>query len=179
MDGVANIHGAGAGIVLVSPGGTLHESAVSIGFLATNNEAEYEALIVGLTLALQLGADSVLCDSQLVVGHLNDDYQAKDNRMNAYVSHVFSLFRRLGRVKVEWVPREHNAHADALAGLASIFQTSGTRTILFDAVGSPSIEPAEDLLVLAISLGPSRMGPVIAYLKTQTFPPSKKEAHKV
>lgn len=128
VDGAANVHGSGAGIVLVSPNSTLHESVISINFSATNNEAKYESLIAGLTLALRLGPDSVhvLCDSQLVVSHFNDDYRAKDNRMNAYVSYVLSLFRRLGRVKVEWIPREHNAHADALAGLASVFRTSGT-----------------------------------------------------
>lgn len=68
---------------------------------------------------------------------------------------------------------------DALAGLASVFQSAGHRTIVFDAVDSPSIEPVEDLMVLAILLGPSRMDPVITYLKNQTLPPSKKEAHKV
>lgn len=40
--------------------------------------------------------------------------------MNVYVSYVLALFRHLDRVKVEWIPREHNAHADALAGLASV-----------------------------------------------------------
>lgn len=106
VDEASNVNGAGLGIVLVSPSGTVHESVVSIDFPATNNEAEYEALIVGLTLALRLIADSVhvLCDSQLVVGHLNDDYQAKDSRMNAYVSYVLALFRRIGHVKVEWIP---------------------------------------------------------------------------
>lgn len=52
VDGAANMHSAGAGVVLRSPSGTVHESIVSIGFAATNNEAEYEALIAGLTLAL-------------------------------------------------------------------------------------------------------------------------------
>lgn len=95
VDGASNVHGAGAGVVLVSPSGTVHGSAISISFPVINNEAEYEALIAGLTLALRLGADSVhvLCDSQLVVEHLYDDYQAKDSRMNAYVNYVLALFK--------------------------------------------------------------------------------------
>lgn len=44
---------------------------------------------------------------------------------------------------------------------------------------SPSVEPVEDLLVLAILLGPSRMDPITAYLKMQTLPSGKKEANKV
>ncbi|KAF7139018.1 hypothetical protein RHSIM_Rhsim07G0162000 [Rhododendron simsii] len=121
VDGALNINGAGVGIVLVSSSGNVHESIVSTGYRATNNEAEYEALITGLQLALRLDVDSVhvFSDSQLIVGHLNDDYQAKDQRMNAYVSHVLALFKQFGRVEVEWIAREHNAHADTLAGLAS------------------------------------------------------------
>lgn len=180
VDGASNVNGAGASVVLVSPSGTVHESAISIGFPATNNEAEYEALIAGLTLSIRLGADSVhvLCDSQLVVGHLNDDYQAKDSRMNAYISYVLALFKRFGRIEVEWIPRENNAHANALAGLASVFQSSGSRTIVFDAVEVLSVEPA-DQWALSISLGPCRMDPIFAYLKHQVVPPNRKAAHKV
>ncbi|XP_058217376.1 uncharacterized protein LOC131328449 [Rhododendron vialii] len=180
VDGASNVHGAGAGIVLVSPSGTVHESVVSIGYPATNNEAENESLIAGLQLALLLDADSVhiFCDSQLIVGHLNDDYQAKDQRMNAYVSHVLVLFQRFGRVEVEWIAWEHNAHADALAGLASVYRTSGSRTIVFDEVAKPSFEqPCQ--LVMAISLGPSQLDPVIDYLKNQVLPPNKRDAYKI
>ncbi|XP_058223229.1 uncharacterized protein LOC131332938 [Rhododendron vialii] len=180
VDGASNVHGVGAGIVLVSPSGTVHESVVSIGYTAMNNETEYEALIAGLQLALRLDADSVhvFCDSQLIVGHLNDDYQAKDQRMNAYVSHVLALFGRFGRVEVEWIAREHNAHADALAGLASVYKTSGSRTITFDEVPKPSFEkPCEQ--VMAITLGPSQLDPVVAYLKNQVLPTSKREAYKL
>ncbi|XP_058202708.1 uncharacterized protein LOC131317152 [Rhododendron vialii] len=180
VDGASNVHGAGAGIVLVSSSGTVHESVVSIGYTATNNETEYEALIAGLQLALWLDADSVhvFCDSQLIVGHLNDDYQAKDQRMNAYVSHVLALFGRFGRVEVEWIAREHNAHADALAGLASVYKTSGSRTITFDDVIKPSFEqPCEQ--VMAVSLGQGQLDPVIDYLKNQVLPPNKREAYKL
>ncbi|XP_058223017.1 uncharacterized protein LOC131332738 [Rhododendron vialii] len=180
VDGASNVHGAGAGIVLVSPSGTVHESVVLIGYTATNNEAKYEALIAGLQLALRLDADSVhvFCDSQLIVGHLNDDYQAKDQRMNAYVSHVLALFERFGRVEVEWIAREHNAHADALAGLASVYKTSGSRTITFDEVPKPSFEkPCEQ--VMAITLGPSQLDSVVAYLKKQVLPTNKREAYKI
>uniref|UniRef100_A0A2N9FTJ7 Uncharacterized protein n=1 Tax=Fagus sylvatica TaxID=28930 RepID=A0A2N9FTJ7_FAGSY len=68
VDGASNMKGAGAGAVLVSPEGLILEQAVRLGFLASNNEAEYEALLIGLRSALRLGADrlQVFCDSQLV-----------------------------------------------------------------------------------------------------------------
>ena len=52
VDGAVNSDGAGVGIVLVSPGGCRLLSAIYLGFPATNNDAEYEALINGLSLAI-------------------------------------------------------------------------------------------------------------------------------
>ncbi|KAI8568188.1 hypothetical protein RHMOL_Rhmol02G0178100 [Rhododendron molle] len=166
IDGASNVNGVGAGIVLFSLSGTAHESVVSIGYPATNNEAEYKALITGLQLGLRMDVDSVhiFCDSRLIVGHLNNDYQARDERMNAYVSHVLTLLKRFNRVEVEWIAREHNAHVDALAGLASVYLTSGSRTIVFNEVESPSFEPIV-CLVLVITLSLSQMDPIVAYLK--------------
>lgn len=57
VNGASNNRGAGAGLVLVSPSDTMHEHALSIGFPATNNEAEYEALIAGLRLARHRAAN--------------------------------------------------------------------------------------------------------------------------
>lgn len=69
VDGVLNNRGAEVGIVLLSLGGTVNERALTIGFTASNNEAEYEALIAGLQLAKHLGAKGIKVynDSQLVV----------------------------------------------------------------------------------------------------------------
>ena len=50
MDGVANQWGAGVGLVLVSPEKIIIEKSLGLGFSATNNEAEYEALLVGITM---------------------------------------------------------------------------------------------------------------------------------
>ena len=68
VDGASNCKGSGAGIVLVSSEGLVLEQAVWLGFLASNNEAKYEALIVGLKSAPRLDAEhlQVFCDSQLV-----------------------------------------------------------------------------------------------------------------
>ncbi len=52
VDEASNMKGAGAGAVLVSPEGLVLEQAVRLGFLASNNEAEYEALLIGLRSAI-------------------------------------------------------------------------------------------------------------------------------
>ncbi|GFZ00544.1 hypothetical protein Acr_14g0001790 [Actinidia rufa] len=87
VDGSSNQHGCGAGLVLRAPSGEQMEYAIRMGFQATNNEAEYEALLAGLRLATELGAQSleVFSDSQLVVNQVQGDYLAKDSRMIAYL----------------------------------------------------------------------------------------------
>jgi len=73
VDGSSNMKGMGVGIVLQGPNDLLLEQALRFGFKPSNNQAEYETLIVGLALAADMGADTVTCkiDSQLVVRHLD------------------------------------------------------------------------------------------------------------
>ncbi|GFS40548.1 hypothetical protein Acr_00g0069240 [Actinidia rufa] len=80
-------HGCGAGLVIQAPLGEQMEYAIRMGFKATNNEAEYKALLAGLRVATELGAQSleVFSDSQLVVNQVQGDYLAKDARMMAYL----------------------------------------------------------------------------------------------
>ena len=69
MDGASNRHGAGLGIILISPNGLIVEQAINLGFPASNNEAEYEALLAGLKSAYYMKATELMVysDSQLVV----------------------------------------------------------------------------------------------------------------
>ncbi|CAL8996844.1 unnamed protein product [Prunus brigantina] len=68
VDGASNHKGAGAGVVIITPDGTLLEQAITLGFSASNNEAEYEALLVGLRLAKELSIKrlAIYSDSQLI-----------------------------------------------------------------------------------------------------------------
>ncbi|CAL2254389.1 unnamed protein product [Prunus armeniaca] len=54
IDEASNHKGVGAGVVIITPDGTLLEQAITLGFFASNNEAEYEALLAGLHLAKEL-----------------------------------------------------------------------------------------------------------------------------
>ena len=65
VDGASNSKGSGAGIVLISPKGLVLEQAVRLKFSASNNEAEYEAMLIGLRTAKKLGANhlQIFCDS--------------------------------------------------------------------------------------------------------------------
>ena len=83
MDGSATKKVGGAGVVLISLEGETLKYAVRLQFPITNNEAEYEALLTGLSLVKALEAKSfiVLYDSQLIIGQLKEDYEAKEERM--------------------------------------------------------------------------------------------------
>ena len=80
IDGSSTKDAGGIGIVLKSPEGDVIKQAVRLQYPTTNNEAEYEALLTGLKMAKILGAAEldVLSNSQLVVGQVNGDYEAKE-----------------------------------------------------------------------------------------------------
>ena len=69
VDGLSNFKGCRLGMVLISPDGDVLERSISYGFKATNNEVEYEAMIAGLSLAKEIGVQTltVCSDSQLVI----------------------------------------------------------------------------------------------------------------
>ena len=66
------------------------ECMVCLDFPTTNNEAEYEALVIGLDLTKAVRAASVVihCDSQVVTNQVNGDYECKGERMNKYLEQV-------------------------------------------------------------------------------------------
>ena len=78
------------GLVLISPEGITIEKSLRRGFSATNNEAEYEALLEGMSMIQKLGGKSInmFSDSRLVVGKVNEELEARDERMQEYLVQV-------------------------------------------------------------------------------------------
>ena len=83
VDVSSNFRGAGLGVVLKSPQRGKVVRAICCEFRATNNEAEYEALIAGMTLAEDMGAKTlkVFSDSLLIVSQVKGEFSAKDSKM--------------------------------------------------------------------------------------------------
>ena len=96
VDGASNAQGSGAGLILTFPKGIDIEYALKFRFQASNNEAEYEAVIVGLNLTHSLEIDQleVCSDSQLVVRQIEDTYEAKSGRMILYLQKVRDLLKK-------------------------------------------------------------------------------------
>ncbi|HEC65931.1 MAG TPA: ribonuclease HI family protein [bacterium] len=86
---------------------------------ATNNQAEYEALIVGLEIAQKLGGKNIECflDSELVVKQLNGKYKVKDEKMKKLKAIVDETIQDFESVTFHHVPREENVFADSLVNL--------------------------------------------------------------
>jgi ribonuclease HI len=103
----------------------IEEIAEKIG-VATNNVAEYRAIIRGLEEAKRLGAESVTCllDSQLVVEQLNGSYRVKSDDMKPLHERVRALAGAFGLVTFQHVPREQNKEADRLVNAALDAKTS-------------------------------------------------------
>jgi ribonuclease HI len=111
--------GAG-GIISTRDGRLVDEFSESLG-RATNNIAEYEAVRIGLTRAIDLGARRVILrlDSELVANQLTGRYRVKNpGLIDAYLR-VTALLTRLDEVKVEAIPREENEEADRRAQMAA------------------------------------------------------------
>ena len=87
MDGSSNDGGSGASLILVSPEGHRIHYALRFGFKASNNEVEYEALIEELELAKEMKVKSldIFSDSQLIVCQITNKYQAREEKMTAYL----------------------------------------------------------------------------------------------
>ena len=134
VDKASNSKGSRAGIVLVSPEGLVLEQAVRLKFSASNNEAEYEALMIGFRTARKLGAShlQVFCDSQLVANQISGEYQARGERMSAYLTVARSLQAEFESIHVAQNSREHNSHADILAKLATALESDIQRTVCIE-----------------------------------------------
>ncbi|GAV87681.1 RVT_3 domain-containing protein [Cephalotus follicularis] len=90
VDGSFCFSRSGAGLVLTSPYGWTLEYALIFGFKAANNEAEWEVLIAELTIAkhLEVQKREASSDSQLVVGLISGEYEAREDTIAKYLTHV-------------------------------------------------------------------------------------------
>ena len=111
---------AAFGFVLEAEDGTvLAAQGERIG-VATNNVAEYRALLAGLekALELQIGEIDVVSDSELLVKQMRGEYRVKNEALRELSLEAASLGRRIGKVSYTAVRREHNELADRLVNEA-------------------------------------------------------------
>ena len=94
------------GLVLISPEGLTIEKSLNLGFSATNNEVEYEALLERVSMVQRIGgkAIKVFLDSRLVVDQVGGELEAKDERMQGYLNQVKFLQSKLSHLAYTTFP---------------------------------------------------------------------------
>jgi ribonuclease HI len=110
-----------ARVVLIDPSGEQVKYMVHLEFKATNNMAEYEALIFGLSTALSLGIRQlrVKGDSQLIIKQVRGECSCNEPRLTTYLLHVRKLEKDFTALELQHVPRADNLAADDLSVKAS------------------------------------------------------------
>ena len=121
MDGASRQTGAGLGLQLKAPTEEIIEHAIRLNFLSSNNEAEHEAIIARLDLAISVSLEKIVIrsDSQFVVGQVNEEYETRDQRIAKYMSLINLRLGNFTVWRLEHVPRSYNEKADTLATIAA------------------------------------------------------------
>ncbi len=111
---------AGIGVVIEDDSGHIVKRVARYLGKATNNQAEYEALIAGLKAAYELGAEelNIRADSELMVKQMNGQYKVKSPDLQERNAEARRLVESFRSVVIEYIPREKNKDADALANEA-------------------------------------------------------------
>ena len=109
-----------ARIVIISQKGIKTIISFNLAFKCTNNQAKYEALIIGLEILLELGAQEVriIEDSQLVLRQLTREYKCNCLLLAPYYTASTQLLDSFHSMDFEYMPRESNWEADELAQVA-------------------------------------------------------------
>jgi ribonuclease HI len=121
FDGSLMKIGAGAGLLFISPLGKHLRYVLCLHFSVSNNMAEYEALVNGLCIVIELGVQRLDArgDSQLVIDQVTRNSHCHDPKMEAYYDEVRRLEDKFYGLKLNHVARWYNETADELAKIAS------------------------------------------------------------
>jgi len=113
--------GAGADLVFISPLGVRMRYAIRLHFPASNNAAEYEALVNGLHIAIELGIKrlDVRGNSRLIIDQVMKESSCHDPKMDAYCKAVRRLEEKFNDLELNHMLRKYNEAADVLAKMAS------------------------------------------------------------
>ncbi|GKE93218.1 reverse transcriptase domain-containing protein [Tanacetum coccineum] len=149
-DGSSCLEGSGSRLILTIPEGEEFTYALRFEFDASNNEAEYEALVAGLRIAEQIGVKNLIAKvySRLVASQINGLYKAKEQSMTQYLEKARTLIKSFKKLSIEQVPRSENKKADALSKIASTSFTHLTKQVLVETLKSKSIEEREILAIV-------------------------------
>nr|GEY01326.1 reverse transcriptase domain-containing protein [Tanacetum cinerariifolium] len=165
-DSSSCVDGSGAGLILINPEGLEFTYALRFQFTASNNKAEYEALVAGLRIAAQLGVKNIQVnvDYKLVANQVLGTYVAKEDNMIKYLKIVKGLVSGFTTFSISQVPRSKNKKADALSKIASTSFAHLSKQVLVEVLENKSVKEKEVAAVIEED-GPTWMTQLVDYLK--------------
>jgi len=145
FDGSLMKTGVSAGLVFISPLGARMRYAIRLHIPSSNNAAEYEALVNGLHIAIELGIKrlDVRGDSRLIIDQVLKESSCHDPKMDAYYKAVRRLEEKFDGLELNHVLRKYNEAADALAKMASEWATVPQYVFVSD-IYKPSVDCKDD-----------------------------------
>ena len=157
VDGAANQREFGVGLVIISPEKIIIKKLLRLDFSATNNEAEYETILVRMIMVQKMGgkAMEMLSNSRLIVGQVKGEFEARDLRMKEYLNQVRHLQSRFESFNLSQIPRSRNTHANSLTTLATSSAQSLPRVILVEGFCKPTEVGRNMVHIHQIRVGPS------------------------
>jgi len=163
VDGSSNNRSCGAGVVLERPSEIVIKQAMKFEFKTSNNQAEYEAIIVDFHLTIELEITTLICksDSRLVIRQLIEEYEVTETLLQQYFHFVKNLVSRFKEISFQHVRRENNTWADALSRLATVKQKGVHRSVIHVTLIKPSVGAEE---CMATDTQPNWMTPIKRYL---------------
>jgi ribonuclease HI len=141
FDGSLMKTGADAGLLFISPLGKHLCYVLRLHFPASNNVAEYEALVNGLCIAIELGVRHLdaRVDSQLVIDQVMKNSHCRDQKMEAYCDEVRRLEDKFYEFELNHIARRYNETVDELAKIAS-GRTTVPRDVFSRDIHQPSVK---------------------------------------
>jgi ribonuclease HI len=141
FDGSLMKTGAGAGLLFISPLGKHVRYVLRLHFSASNNMAEYEALVNGLRITVELGVRRLDArgDSQLVIDQVMKNSHCRDRKMEAYCDKVWRLEDKFYGLELNHIAQRYNETADELAKIASGWTTVPPNVFCRD-IHQPSVK---------------------------------------
>ena len=122
---------------------------------------------------------SIFSDSRLIVGQVNGELEAKDERMQEYLARAKHLQTHFDDFRLTHILRSGNTHVDSLATLATSSAQPLPRVILVEDLCRPTTGEANGIRVHNVGARPSWMDPLVLFLKRDTLPDDKVEADKI
>jgi ribonuclease HI len=184
FDGSLKLQGADAGILFTAPGGEHLRYALQLLFPASNNAAEYEALIHGLNSAISLGIKRLMVygDSLVVISQINKEWDCSSDSMGKYCTVVRKLENKFEGLEFHHVERDRNTTTDVLSKLGSS-RTQVPPGVFVQEISHPSIslDQAEECNTLSQPESDSddwrRL--IIKYIKNEEESDDKNTAERI